>query len=837
MTRGHSVHAVAACCWLLSASAAWAQPLTGTVSPYNGSGNPGTPQTIAITASDSGGWQNISHLDVLINSVGSGTNACFFVYFPNLNAIYLEHDIPDSGWAPGYADVGNHTGSASNSHCTIYGSGSSTSQSGSLLTLTFNVSFSFPGGTLYYWEHVVGNDGDSGWFQIIIGGSPASFLVQAPNQPPTVGTVTPATETIAANTSTMLQFTGSDPNGSPDVAEMDVVINSVPDGSTGCFWIFLPYQNAVYLVPNSGPWLPVGVNGNTTYPNPASSSTCTVSPSGSTSSGASLTETLNLNLSFPSSFAGAKSYWEQVKDQSNATSNWQQIAGSVTVNPPSASVQLSVAGETGTVFRVGDTFSVSVMGPTNQAVALSLNGGAISAPVGYTNGQGIWSTSGTWGAGDVGDYTETWYVGSAAAVPGLSFQVSSTGAPLSCGGGFIGLNDFPPGAQTIIRFTASGASSVVFNISGANTNPYTSSLAAARSPGSPIYFATLDTTGLLGAYSIAAVITASNGSRLTCKKDFFSVIIASPSLAPQATCASMTGTWTDSIGGAVGTWNLTDNGGAITGRTTANICGTNLAWDVSGSYTASTQNLSLTATNGSPSVYTCGGIQFGPADHSFTSTGSGGAFLRPNCGKANGLTFKNLDTGVTLTGQTLTVSERIPAGETSVFSSWADAYGHPTAAVFNMTLNVAPGGSAYNFGGRTVTQNDPAPGDTLPDGFSSSDGCYWSGAPWPTPFTSLAKPGASWNVQNGGSNGGYGPDYIEMGGTITGWIQNYAPAMVSGSCTIKFPQKMVINRETVGTPEPYGAAQSGLNLLVFTFTPTSISVARGSASMTRTFYY
>ena len=214
MTRAYSVRAaVAACGWLLPV-AALAQPLVGTVSPYNSSGSPGTQQSIAITASDSGGWQNISNLDMLINSVASGANACFFVYFPNLNSIYLWNDGA-STWAPGYADVGNHNGSTSNSHCAIYGSGSSISQSGSALSLTFNVSFNFPNGTLYYWEHVVDNaGGDSGWWQIINGsGNPASFLVQAPNQPPTVGTVTPANLSVTSNASTMLHFTGSDPNG------------------------------------------------------------------------------------------------------------------------------------------------------------------------------------------------------------------------------------------------------------------------------------------------------------------------------------------------------------------------------------------------------------------------------------------------------------------------------------------------------------------------------------------------------------------------------------------------------------------------------------------------
>src|SRR5229473_3220932 len=127
MTRGRSVRAaaVAACCWLLPVTAL-AQPATGTVSPFNGSGSPGTQQAIAITASDSGGWQNVSHLDVLINSVASGANACFFVYFPNLNSIYLSNDGA-STWAPGFADVGDHTGSTSNSHCTISGINSSIS--------------------------------------------------------------------------------------------------------------------------------------------------------------------------------------------------------------------------------------------------------------------------------------------------------------------------------------------------------------------------------------------------------------------------------------------------------------------------------------------------------------------------------------------------------------------------------------------------------------------------------------------------------------------------------------------------------------------------------------
>jgi hypothetical protein len=82
------------------------------------------------------------------------------------------------------------------------------------------------------------------------------------------------------------------------------------------------------------------------------------------------------------------------------------------------------------------------------------------------------------------------------------------------------------------------------------------------------------------------------------------------------------------------------------------------------------------------------------------------------------------------------------------------------------------------------------------------------------------------------SHGGYGVDYIGLGAVAIASAQQYSPYLSTptSSCTIKYPQKMVINSETVSGTEIYGGQQTGFNLLVLTITPTNISVARGGAS-------
>jgi hypothetical protein len=826
MTRAHSARAaVAACCWLLPV-AAFAQPATGTVSPFNGSGAPGTQQSITVTASDPGGWQNVYHLDLVINSVASGTNACFLVYYPSVNSIYLMNDNV-SGWA-GNVDLNNHTGSASSSHCTIYGSGSSVSSQGGALSLTFNVSFTFTGGTLYYWEQLIENGGaSSGWWQIVNGsGNPASFQILSANQPPSVGTVSPQYETIAANTATILQFTGSDPNGSQDVAEMDVVINSVPDGSSGCFWVFFPYSNAVYLVQNTSPWTwqPVGVNGNPSYPYASSSAECTVSPSGSTASGSGVTETLNLNLSFPSSFVGTKYYWQQIKDQSNATSNWQQIAGSVTVNPPSASVQLTVTGENGTVFQIGDTFTVSITGRPYQAVTVSQNGGPISGPVGYTDGQGNWSISGTWGAGDVGAYTQTWYVAGVAAIPGLAFQVVTS--LLQCTTGLTQryLNSYQQsGVGTFVQLTVQGVSATSgVTVAGVDILVWNETQSAANatvisaSPSGSNWVATLvlpsQFSTNLGSSTVAARVRGSNQRTLMCPNPAFFAILKQagfPPAAPRTSCSTLGGTWTDATAGSPAlTWTLTQSGTAIAGqvvREPFSGCPSVTWQNVSGSGPTN-GNFTVNASN--PDLPGSGSCT---ATQQFTETLSTSNSV---CDQATG-TYYNPGTGAS-GPVSWSSSPAIPTGETSQLrnasSPW-DTNGYSTEARFKGVLAALSNGTTFS--GRQVRET----AQSLNDGCNQITGT--ADSVFPVTSTDIS---ASWYLQNDGT---YGDDLIGYGPAIARYYQTYAG---SGNCSLQLQQGMQINVDSSGW-QTYAT-----NSVTIAVQPTQISVTRNGTTATKAPY-
>ena len=93
-------------------------------------------------------------------------------------------------------------------------------------------------------------------------------------------------------------------------------------------------------------------------------------------------------------------------------------------------------------------------------------------------------------------------------------------------------------------------------------------------------------------------------------------------------------------------------------------------------------------------------------------------------------------------------------------------------------------------------------------------------------------------MQTDNANGYYGPDYVGLGGDVVAYIQQFSPTVQSsGSCTIQYPQKMVINIETGSGTEAYGGEQSGYNQIVFIVTANDIRVGRGNASQSRIFHF
>jgi hypothetical protein len=340
-------------------------------------------------------------------------------------------------------------------------------------------------------------------------------------------------------------------------------------------------------------------------------------------------------------------------------------------------------------------------------------------------------------------------------------------------------------------------------------------------------------------------IATVNGAAVSCTTamGFFTVASSEPPQSAPVNCSSMTGSWLDqSAGYGNASWMLVDLSGAVSGYATTTItngeCTFSPVWSVSSSqssYNSQKQQYTLYGANPSPSSG-CGLV----SDSYLQSTGSFQA-KEPYCGLGSGtFTSSSVPNGV---ANTLTVTERIPQSETSAFSNWNDQYGYPTEGTFNMTL-ISSAGELPIFGGRDVQEFDPSASDVIPAGFSASDGCYWSDAPWRSnQFTKLSSNG-TWSVQVQGNASTYGPDYVGINANTLGYIQHYAPVLQTGqnpSCVMQYPQKMEINQETVAqlsAREPYGVPNGGFNLLQFTVTPTTIQISRGSATTgARTFYF
>jgi hypothetical protein len=110
-------------------------PTVVSLSPSSGSG---AAQTFKGVYSDPNGATDLSTVRLLFNTAVNGVDACYVLYYPATNFLYLENNA-DTGLSAGVTP--GSTGSASNSQCTLAGTGSSYSASGTTATLTVALTF------------------------------------------------------------------------------------------------------------------------------------------------------------------------------------------------------------------------------------------------------------------------------------------------------------------------------------------------------------------------------------------------------------------------------------------------------------------------------------------------------------------------------------------------------------------------------------------------------------------------------------------------------------------------------------------------------------------------
>jgi YVTN family beta-propeller protein len=282
-----------------------AGPVAVSVSPNSGSG---TTQTFTAVYSDPSGVAaaDLANVQIIFNTTPNETNACYVMYLNEL--LYLQND-GGTGWSAGITPGSAAT--VSNSQCTLAGTGSSYSASGDIATLGVALTFtgSFGGPKNIYLRATERNGSSSGWVQMGTWGSSVG--------PPAVVSVSPN-----SGSGTTQMFTGvySDPNGAPDLRNVQILINTTASGAHACYVMCL--DRILYLQNDSWTGWSAGVTPGSLAQ--VSNSQCTLSGASSSYSISGSTTTLNVAVTFNSSFAGTKNIYLRAteSDSANASSGW-----------------------------------------------------------------------------------------------------------------------------------------------------------------------------------------------------------------------------------------------------------------------------------------------------------------------------------------------------------------------------------------------------------------------------------------------------------------------------------------------------------------------------------
>jgi hypothetical protein len=294
-----------------AASALGSTTTTDSVTPSSGAG---TNQSFAFKYSSTNGSTYLNSVYALISGGLSGVGACYAIYYPSLNALYLDNDT-GTAWigplAPGAA------GTLQNSQCIINMATTTAIGGGNTLTLTLAVSFkaSFVG-TKTVFGYAYDNGGLNSKWQTLGTWTPS----MAVNMPPTADSVTPSS---GSGLNQSFAFKYSSANGYNYLNEVLALINGGLSASGGCYVAYFPGSNALYLDSDTGPaWIgPLTPGTAGTLQN----SECTINGATTTAVGSGNTLTLTLSVSFKASFAGTQTLFGYAYDNAGLSSDWQTL--------------------------------------------------------------------------------------------------------------------------------------------------------------------------------------------------------------------------------------------------------------------------------------------------------------------------------------------------------------------------------------------------------------------------------------------------------------------------------------------------------------------------------
>jgi hypothetical protein len=297
------------------------------VEPASGSG---LSQTLTVRFTDATGPSDIRAVDVMINNVLDGANACYLEYVPSSNTLYLVDNAGDAtGPFAGSMVLNGGGGSIQNSQCQINNVGSASVTTGTTLALTLNVTFesAFAGNRIVYLRQVDQVRYTNGWQPVGVWQVPGSVVT-----PITVSGVNPARGVSTGGIRQPLRFTITDTRGYTNIGVVDLEINNSTAAQDACYAVYEESTNTLYLVDDAGntggPFAgSMVLNGSGSIAN----SQCKIEGTGSSATGKGDTLTLKLNIFFYEGFVGNHIVYAAAKGSGGGNDTSWQALGTWTV--------------------------------------------------------------------------------------------------------------------------------------------------------------------------------------------------------------------------------------------------------------------------------------------------------------------------------------------------------------------------------------------------------------------------------------------------------------------------------------------------------------------------
>lgn len=296
--------------WVVPALAGNVQPAVTYFAPNNGT----FPQNaFVMQVTDLNGANDVNEVHLLANASFNYASACYVRYQRSLNRLQLLNDSTSAflgSLTPGAS------GSIENSKCIVTGTHSSATISGNVLSLVVYLSFkAMAGGTNQLWTLV--NDQSNaflGWK------SQGSFTV------PLGPTFTrPVAQSLAvtplSTTTARITATGYDENGSADLAEFYMLVNTALSNAGGCYLRYRSATNQVLLLNDAGNnWQGSGTLGGSAI---LENSQCRVNLALATVTDTQDTRSVAYTVEFKPAFHGTRAAYLYVEDAAKLISGWQ----------------------------------------------------------------------------------------------------------------------------------------------------------------------------------------------------------------------------------------------------------------------------------------------------------------------------------------------------------------------------------------------------------------------------------------------------------------------------------------------------------------------------------